>query len=71
MHRVSKKYVLNELFHGMTPVRSTLKSVDGFGAVDSRNRPDFWGQILTLHAILESISKQSCRHFRFKIVPSL
>jgi hypothetical protein len=30
-------------------VRSTLKSVDGLGAVDTRKRPDFWGQILTLY----------------------
>jgi hypothetical protein len=41
--------VLDELLHRVTPVRSTLKSVDGLGAVDSRKRPDFWGQILTLH----------------------
>jgi hypothetical protein len=42
-------YVLNKLFHLVTPVRLTLKSVDGLGAVDTRKRPDFWGQILTLH----------------------
>jgi hypothetical protein len=29
-------------------VRSTL-SVDGLGAVDTRKRPEFWGQILTLN----------------------
>jgi hypothetical protein len=28
--------VLNELFHQVIPVRSTLKSVDGLGAVDTR-----------------------------------
>jgi hypothetical protein len=27
-------------------VRSTLKRLDGLGAVDNRKRPDFWGQIL-------------------------
>jgi hypothetical protein len=49
MHRVPKKYVLNELFHRVTPARSTLKSVVGLGAVGPQKRPDFWGQILTLH----------------------
>jgi hypothetical protein len=41
--------VLNELFHRDTPVRSTLQSVVGLGAVDTRKGPAFWGQILTLH----------------------
>jgi hypothetical protein len=35
-------------------VRSTLKSGDGLGAVDSRKRPDFWGQVLTLHTTLKA-----------------
>jgi hypothetical protein len=49
MHRVSKQQVLNENFHRAAPVRSTLKSVVGLGAVDTHKRPDFWGQTLTLH----------------------
>jgi hypothetical protein len=36
--------VLNALFHRVTPVRSTLKSVDGLCGVDTRK-----DQILTLH----------------------
>jgi hypothetical protein len=43
-----KVSVLNELFRRLTPVRSTLRSVDGLGAVDTQKRPDFWCQILTL-----------------------
>jgi hypothetical protein len=33
--------VHNEFFHRVAPVRLTLKSVDGLGAVDVRKRPDF------------------------------
>jgi hypothetical protein len=32
--------MLYELFHRVTPVRSSLKSVDGLGAMDTRKRPD-------------------------------
>jgi hypothetical protein len=59
IHMASKKFLdassfekvqmLHELFYGATPVHSTLKSVDGLGAVDTRKRPDVWGRILTLH----------------------
>jgi hypothetical protein len=38
-------FVLNELFHQVTPVLSSLKSVDDLGAGGSRKRPYFWGQI--------------------------
>jgi hypothetical protein len=47
-----KVQVLNELFHRATPVRSTLKSVDGLGAVDTRKRPDFWGQYMFMVAVI-------------------
>jgi hypothetical protein len=60
-----KVEVLNELFHRVTPVCSTLKSVDGLGAVDTRKRPDFWGQILTLHT---GRGSQSCSSSEAHIV---
>jgi hypothetical protein len=47
--RFQEIQVLNEIFHQLAPVRSTLKSVDGLGAVDTQKRPDLWIQILTLH----------------------
>jgi hypothetical protein len=50
---------VEELFHRVTPVRSALKSADGLGAVDSRKRPDFWGQVITLHT--ECVA--TCRSF--------
>jgi hypothetical protein len=37
-------------------MRSTLKSVDGLGAVHTRKRPDFWCQILTY----SRLGKQKC-----------
>jgi hypothetical protein len=54
-----KVQVLNELFHRVTPVRSTLKSVDDLGAVDTRKRQDFWGQILTLHTVSYSLARHA------------
>jgi hypothetical protein len=64
--KCEKVLVLNERFHRVTPVPSSLKSVDGLGAVGTRKRSDFWGQILELHTVRvqQAISskQQSSQH---------